>query len=450
MSRSADRAFSEAIEATLANAVRAPYYRRVFGDRWKRVHSIDDLARLPILEKMTAIRHQRELVVGRAPAGFGIASSGTTRREIDLPPLNVLTTPEELDASERIAEEIEAARERRRGPRRRERDPYPGWTLVVIAVTHGLPPADPGPDELFVPWMYDRNSLYMLETVLSRRQPDGRRVTAMRLSVGALKCFLAWMLERGKDPAQLGVKLIGTNSFRLSPFWRELTERKFGAQVFDNYSLSEFATPATECKACGWLHFGWPPIAYEVLDLSSAKRIDKGVGRLVLTGLYPFVQKMPLIRYDTGDVIELGPRCSATGARGVRFLGRVRRGLVIKDGRRGLFVLAPTVVQDVLEAFPETERSTHPLITLGHVKSRDIGLPRWTIERDRREVRVDFEVRFDPHIFEARAQALAREVERSIQKGDPQLRSLVRRGRLRLVARPVPAQSLKPPPDKYD
>jgi hypothetical protein len=444
------RAVEQALRATLENAIRAPYYRRAFGDRWKRVKTIDDLSKLPILDKMTAIENQRQLIVGKAPAGFGIASSGTTRREIDLPPLNVLTTREEAIAIDEAAFEEAERRKNEHRDAPPEPDPFPGWTLVVIAVTHGLPPAEPGPDELFVPWMYDRNSLYMLETVLSGPQPDGRRVTAMRLSVGALKCFTAWMLERGKDPRELGVKLIGTNSFRLSPFWRSLVERKFEAKVFDNYSLSEFATPATECADCGWLHFGWPPLIYEVLDLASGKRLDDGVGRLVLTGMHPFVQKMPLIRYDTGDVIELGPRCKATGARGIKFLGRARRGIVVKDGTSGVFALSPCFVQDVLEAFPETERSAHPLITLGHIKSKDIGLPRWSIQSDKGFARLDFEVRFDPHIFEGEAADLEQRVEESLLGLDAGLRRLVKKKKLRFEARAVASQSLRPPPDKYD
>lgn len=435
---------AESLHATLKNAVEAPYYRKSFGRRWKDVRTVDGLADLPILDKRTAIAHQSELVVGEAPPGYGVSSSGTTRADVDLPPLNVLTnTPEELEAQGMGPDGA---------PRDEEiaDDPWPGWTLVSVAVTHGLPLGGPGHDEIFLPWMHDRNALYMLETVLSKPQGDGRRVTAARISVGALKTFTAWLLERGKDPAAFGVKLIGTNSFRLSPFWRALIEEKWGAMVFDNYSLSEFATAATECKACGWLHFGWPPVIYEVLDLVTGKRIDKGAGRLLMTGVYPFVQKMPLIRYDTGDVIELGPRCRATGARGVRLLGRTRRGLIVDDHGKGTYAAAPCFIQDALEARPETERNPHPLHTLGVLKTHDLGLPRFTVEREKDRALLRFEVRFDPHIYEAAARQIARDVRADVLKHDKALAALVRKERLVFECQAVASRSLAPPPDKYD
>ena len=426
----------QALVQTLANAVKAPYYRRSFGQRWRRVRTLDDLARLPILDKPTAIAHQSALVVGRRPPGFGIASSGTTRLDLEVPPLNLLTSPEELDA-------IAAGPP---GPdRHHEPDPWPGWTLVVTSVTHGLPVDGTAVGELRVPWMYDKSALEMIYAVLRAPQPDGRRATVMRISTGALKVLTLWLLERGKDPRALGVRQIGTNSFRLSPFWRARISELWGAELFDNYSLSELATPATECKACGWLHFGWPPLLYEVLDLKTGKRRDRGVGRLLVTGLYPWVQKMPLIRYDTGDVVELGPRCAARRARGVRFLGRLRRGLVVN----GAFVLAPVQVQDVLEALPETERVVHPATTLGIIRSRDLGLPRWTVAQARGVARLAFEVRFDPHVFKKRAVALEAEVRRQLLALDPALRRLTRAGAVSLEVSAVPAQSLTPLSDKY-
>ncbi|MEK9146348.1 MAG: hypothetical protein AAB339_12140, partial [Elusimicrobiota bacterium] len=125
--------WQELLPKTLENAVRAPYYRRRFGSAWRRVKSIEDLALLPTLDKPTAIRFQRYLVVGERPPGFGITSSGTTRLDLDMPPLNVLRCPEEADAIAGPA--LEPGQTAREDPD----DPYRGWTLEVFSVTHGLP-----------------------------------------------------------------------------------------------------------------------------------------------------------------------------------------------------------------------------------------------------------------------------------------------------------------------
>jgi hypothetical protein len=441
--RSLDARWNELIPGTLANAVRAPYYQRRFGRRWRQIRTVDDLSALPLLDKATAATHQRELVVGAAPPGLGVVSSGTTRTGSEVPPLNVLHSVEEAEAirGDSSADPID------------EPDLHPGWTLVSVGVSHGLPNGARNSDELMVPWMYHRNALHMLETVLTRPQPDGRRVTAMRISAGGLKTFTTWLLQRGKDPSALGLRLIGSNGSRVSTWWRRLIEETFRADLYDNYSLSEFATPATECKACGWLHFGWPPVLYEVLDLVTGERRPEGAGRLVLTGLHPYVQKMPLVRYDTGDAVELGSFCRVGAAQRIRFLGRIRRGLILPDARGGSFVLAPSNVQDVLEAMPETERNPHPFEELGYLRSRELGLPRWTVEDaggPEPLARLNFEVRFDPALFRDEARALQGRVLGELLRLEPGLRAKLRNKTLFLDVRAVAPQSLSPPPDKFD
>ena len=311
--------------------------------------------------------------------------------------------------------------------------------LVSVAVNHGLPgPA--GPDELQVPWLYDRNSLSMMESLLDRPQADGRRVTGMRISAGAIKVFTTWLLERGKDARKFGVEIVGTNSFRITPTWRRLIERTFGARVVDNYSLSELPSFATECTQCGWHHWNLPRMATEVLHLKTGKQLKRGAGRLVCTTLLPSVSVMPLRRYDTGDVVELGPRCKATGEDSLRFLGRVRRGVVTPSGS---FALAPSLVQDVLESSPLTERNEHPCVTLGLVKSREIGLPRWTTALEGKVAHLRFEARFDPLVFHEEARALEKSVRDALS---PSMRG----SGLKLQVTAVRSRSLTPPPDKHD
>src|ERR1043166_5680135 len=188
MNADADDDVAAVIRRTLENAVKAPHYARAFGDKWKGVDSVAAMARLPLLDKQTAIANQHELVVGERPAGFGIASSGTTRTS-DVPALNVLRSQEENDAlhGDGVVD---------------PNDPHPGWTLAVVGVHHGLPPRPAPKNELRVPWMYHRNALSMIEACISQPQPDGRRVTAMRISAGALKTLTTYLLEKyAREPA---------------------------------------------------------------------------------------------------------------------------------------------------------------------------------------------------------------------------------------------------------
>ncbi len=442
---SEDEVVAGMIAATLENAARAPYYARAWGDAWRDVRTVSDLVRLPLLDKATAIAHQKELIVGERPPGFGIASSGTTRTA-DLPALNVLRTDGELAAIRGDAEEGAPDPD----------DEHPGWTLVAVGVHHGLPRGAPRSDELLVPWSYHKNALSMIDTVLGDPQPDGRRVTAMRISAGALKTFTAWALENGRDPRAYGVKLVGTNGSRVSLWWRTRIEALFDCTLYDNFSLSEIPTVATECKACGGLHFGWPPLLYEVLDLLTGEPVVEGTGRLVVTPLFPWVATMPLVRYDTGDVVEVAGLCAAVGAPIVHYLGRARRGVVVDDEGRGAFVLAPAHVQDVLEASERTQRNPHPAVTNGLVRSAELGLPRWTVERiddatgEAPTVRLAFEVRFDPLLFSREARALEADVVDRLLAADLAARRLLDDGRIRLEVVAATPGTLQPPGDKFE
>ncbi len=408
------------LKDTLANAARAPYYRRTWGQRWRAVQTLDDLRHLPLLDKTLASRHQRALVVGARPPGVGAFSSGTTRGEAYLDPLHVPLTD-----AEREARAVDWQ------PGDGGDDPFPGWTLAVISVHHGLPRSLPGPDELTVPWLHDANALAMLETVLRDPQPDGRRVTAMTIGSGPLKVFTAWLAQRGVDPRAFGVRLIGTASYRLSRHWQALVEARFEAQIFDNYSLSELGTPFTHCSACGWLHQGHPPLVVELLALDANRPVEKGPGRLVFSTLFPFTQVMPLIRYDSGDVGVLGPVCKATKQRGLRVLGRLRHGLVID----GAFALNPVAVREVLEDHPEVAKTLHPMARLGLVPSVDLGPPRWRVHLAKQVAHLDVETRFDPMIYPARARALEAAVLEGLAGLDPVTRALARQGRVRVSAK---------------
>lgn len=417
---------------TLKHAAQAPFYRARWGDRWRSIRSVDQLSRLPLLDKPTASKHQAELIVGARPAGVGVVSSGTTRGETYSDPLNVPRTAAELAVSARAAAlSAEAS----------------GWTLSVVSVHHGLPKRLEGRNELMLPWLHDANALAMLETTLRKPQPDGRRVTAMVIGSGPIKVLTSYLSERGVDPRTFGVELIGTFSYRLSSTWTRLVEERFGARVFDNYSLSEFPTPFTTCGACGWLHAGQPPMLVELLALDADRPARRGeAGRLVFTSLVPFVTTMPLIRYDTHDVAIAGPVCRATGQTGLKVLGRRRHGLELD----GAFVCNAVDVRDVLEALPEVEKTLHPMRKLGHVSSTELGPPRWTVSEDAGRALLRFEVRFDPDVYEARARDLEQHVAAKVCELDPLTRRFAGKRRQRLVVQAARAGTLKALTERYD
>jgi hypothetical protein len=75
------RRVEEKLAQTLAHAAGAPFYKRRWGSKWKQVTTVDELSRLPLLDKALASRHQAALLTSLRPAGVGTFSSGTTRGE---------------------------------------------------------------------------------------------------------------------------------------------------------------------------------------------------------------------------------------------------------------------------------------------------------------------------------------------------------------------------------
>lgn len=361
-------------------ATEVPYYRRTFGRLKKR-----RLSELPFLTKAQAIAHQGELLSGgrgRDEPFVGVISSGTHHGSgalLQIPP--------------RSAQEIEATREffaQISSPVRGK----PVRVLEVRAAHHGNRDAAEG--RLLVSWTYSAQSLRLVEQMLTKRTAQ-----VLVINAGALMPLTSWFLSRGVQPSKFGIREIGTTSFRLSPFWRALVEEAWGCRVLDNFSLSELPAPAHECTECGFHHWEPPPLFAEVIDPDSKKPLTRRgqTGVLVVTTLAPFITRLPLIRYWTGDLVTIGPKCDAVGEAGFRPRGRLTQSI----WRKGLIV-SSLDVSDFLEGRPEVARHPHPMETLGLIPPGECGAVKY--ELSARALKV--ELRFDPLIFSDEANAFGR------------------------------------------
>jgi hypothetical protein len=95
-----------------------------------------------------------------------------------------------------------------------------------------------------------------------------------------------------------------------------------------------------------------------------------------LTGLHPFVQRTPLLRYDTGDLVASTGPCETAGDFGIRFLGRAVdavRGEV--EGRLRVLVY-PTDLYRIADELEGIARATHPVEELGIVSRCGLGAPK--------------------------------------------------------------------------
>ncbi len=128
------------------------------------------------------------------------------------------------------------------------------------------------------------------------------------------------------------LRQVETIAEALRPRVRELCAEAWGVPVADMYSTRETGYVALQCPDSEAYHVQAETMLVEVLDGSGRPCQPGEVGTVVVTPLHNFA--MPLIRYELGDVAEVGPPC--TCGRGLpvltRILGRRQNMLVMPTG----------------------------------------------------------------------------------------------------------------------
>lgn len=124
-------------------------------------------------------------------------------------------------------------------------------------------------------------------------------------------------------------------------------ERLFDSRFFNSYGSSEFGATGFECTSHMGTHLSEDFVLCEMLKGGEPAGPGE-TGELVMTHLHNLA--MPLLRYRTGDMVQLAEagtcECGSNLLRLKRIKGRVGDGLVKKDGTR----LPPIEVADYIES----------------------------------------------------------------------------------------------------
>lgn len=295
-------------------ATKVPYYRAQWEERRRRGDraSWEVLANWPVLTKDEVRSNGRALVaqdcdVSRMACDH---TSGTSGK-----PLTLWLSRTTVRAWYAL---FEARCRRWYGISRNDRWAIFGGQLVASA-SQSRPP--------FWVWNAGLNQLYCSVYHLSPRTA-GAYVEALRryrvkYVVGYPSALDA--LAEASAARELGLAAAITNAEPVLPGQRERIEAAFGCPVRETYGMSEIVAAASECEN-GAMHT-WP-------EAGLLETID---GELISTGLMN--PDMPLIRYRTGDRVELGAEESdcACGRRLpvlAKIEGRSDDVLYTADGRR--------------------------------------------------------------------------------------------------------------------
>lgn len=208
-------------------------------------------------------------------------------------------------------------------------DEFPGIAVVLTDNQHGVfyPPGH-GQPVIALPLEVGRH-LKLIERFLKEGiNVRGRQLPVIQLMASAtkLRCLTSYLMHSGYSGGDFDVKLLTSMGFFLSNMTNKMLAEFWECQITDAYGLTEFlGSSAIRCPSCNGFHL--PDTIYaEFLDPFTQEEVSTGVAELVLTSLVPYRTAMPLIRYATGDIVELNETCERDPLPSFTLHGR--RGLV--------------------------------------------------------------------------------------------------------------------------
>lgn len=299
-----------------------------------------ELATLPLLTKRDLTDHYDDIC---RPPSFPAAimyTSGTEGRELLVP-----VSHREIAAAERLLAKV---------------DPFEGdslpLTLSIARVGHGTQLFSAAGPSIPAHIAYGPDQLVAL---LGRRYDFpgvDRQITVVEANLLSHVKLIAMLKERGIDGRDFGLELVLTTGWYVTPFKRRLIEQFWGAPLLDRYGVTEVNGDAKQCPSCGLFHFD-PFVIAETIDTGTQEPIEAGQGQLVLTGLFPFNQVAPKIRYLLGDLVAVDPAPVCGMAEpGYRFLGREKHSVALTGDAGKAYLLFAAEIADVIDDYAEAVR----------------------------------------------------------------------------------------------
>lgn len=307
-------------------ATRVPYYRETWrGTEWQSVGSLEDLRRLPVLDKHSIRQNERAFIAeGIKPRSLWMGvTSGTTGTALRIYwPKSML--PKWWAISEVMIRNVAGVAQQ-----------FPRAMMGGRPVVHGATSQPPY-------WRFNRHwrQLYLSSYHVSPRTSPDYAAAIRRYRSEWITGYGSAIAALAESALAAGVASVPLRSAIVSgdtlmPNMRSSIERFFRCKCFDNYGQSEGASLAMECSE-GRMHIVPAVGIMEILRDDGSPCAPGEVGEIVATGLLN--DAMPLIRYRTGDYAAWSEQqnCECGNVQPVIYNleGRTDDYLVTVDGRK--------------------------------------------------------------------------------------------------------------------
>ncbi len=188
-------------------------------------------------------------------------------------------------------------------------------------------------------------SMARLAELLHRFRP-----AIMTLKPNILNSLLLTPNASLKDAAS-HLQMIISGGADLNEEVRRKGEQLLGIPIYNAYGMTEVGGIAAECSLQDHIHIMEADIIPEILDATGTIQ-ETGTGELVVSNIANIA--MPMLRYRTGDLVELTSEpcgCGKAGRRIRNLSGRQIRNFRLRDGSE----FAPTNFQPLFGSFPIKE-----------------------------------------------------------------------------------------------
>lgn len=275
------------------------------------------------------------------------------------------------------------------------------------------------------------------------------RVSAITGTERMVMALTAYLVADGFDLAASSVRTVALFGGHVPPSRKRLLTRLWNARVTDRYSLTEMFGGAREQGIGGPWVFD-PHVVPEVVHPRTLQPVSDGVGVLLLTGLYPFVQQMPLVRYFTGDLVEVVAGVDGPQGLQVRYVGRLHRSVLDVSGDDVKVLLGSGSLYETLLDLPDvavTPRFPDLAEDPGLELTGDLhyAVDHVPAEGDEiEEISVRLGLRYAPWMYADRVAEVVDDLVQALFAGNPELETRCCQGTLKLRVIPLAAEQVPP------
>ena len=319
--RRAGRLRTDRLESGLPDAV---------ADAWSLLADLPPTERRHLVEDLTPVLADGDEIVG---IGFSSGSSGSIVSRYVTARERTLTAA--LTAADGKPRPGGAAR--------------PGATakpvrLEFVSTWHGVGGSD-GPGAVLLPGTVvdDEHVERTIHMLRMKFAAPGITRQASMISGGivGVYAFTRYLVDNRVPVSDFAVRVVGLFGGYLGRRRRDWLGEYWQCPVIDSFSVSECRGKALVCPKCGHLAFD-PQLVAQAVALDSDDLATAGTARLALTELFPFGIAQPVVKYLTGDLVEVldeTAACCAEHVGGLRRVGRLETSTLARvDGVTAVLV----------------------------------------------------------------------------------------------------------------